>query len=594
MVYRSSLYPSLRAAITAWMAGGGTLVVDTDHIEILPFQTSDGVFLPGKQYRLETDGPRTVTYNGPNHYYFLRLYSNGGADISICGELTIDCQDKVGIGLWIDCSGVTGSARRALRISGGLKVKNVFMRTDPALNILGASCIKLSGGFASVHLDDVHAENSGRANGAGAAGSYGCNGIEIFGNGGNTANPLSVLVENWSVTNVYSQGDPTDPAYEDMDGLLIFQFQNGSDIVRAPIIRDGLAIECTGRAVKRFAPGMGGLTENIHVIRSKRGKASGSGDIAHQDGSGVIRNIEIHYSGDAHASPTTPIGLSLGTQKDNGGAVVENIRISDTTGVVLNTLIGLQYFQTDNVTRHWTIRNLRHDGSAKTLFLSATGGRYADCFVTIEDVDVALTTAVAQTDDPLSYLKVNARNFVNRSGTDVPVVCLLNGTQRAIAWGDWVGDASLRGFKRYVPVWRGHAGFSNGFRGAGGGCIEAPPYGTSEVFGRTPLGRIAVANGATCELPPFGSDQSQGGDYSVRFQRNDASTSPPFTIAAVAGGVGLALQTGAVPGGWDVRSTGAPSGAGSNIEIWKDSATQALRITNNSAVVAVIDVTFNP
>ena len=593
-VLYSSRYASLKAAILAWMAVGGTLVINQDHTETGTIVPGDGTFLLGQNYRLTTQGARTVTYNGSNVATLWRLYLAGQNELVFDGDLTINCQDKAATGFFLDGTGVSGTDRRDC-ILRGLRVRNCRMTVALATS-LGANGIVVRGGFDLLHMDNVRVDDITRQALSGSIGSYGSVGIQYFGDAATTSNAKRILVENFEVTNIKSEDTVNTAAFTDMDGVLIFQYKVGTDDVQAPIIRNGYLTECLGRGVKRYATAFGGETANLTLRRSQIGRFEGPQEVVHQDASGAIRDIEIIYSGTANNSTTSsiPIGLSLNTSLDNGGATVERVSIRDSTGVAKAAIINLFMSATDSFRRQFSFKNIKDTGTSVTFVRPGAIASVSDCFLNMENINVSLTSAVALTEDNMFYLKVVANGFVNR-GSNVPAVRNDAGAMKGLRWGDWWGDDGTIGVTRYFPVWRGNAAFSNGFRGPGGGCVDAPAYGECEVFGRTPLpSRTVTASGGVWEIAPFGSYQDKGGDYTVKINRRDVSTFPPFTLSTTFNSTALSVLTGTVPSGWDVRSGGSPSGSGTNIEVWKDSTTQGLRVTNYSASDAVLDLVFNP
>lgn len=588
----SSQFDSLSEALSAWMDAGGTLVINEDANLTAPFTTDDGAFLSGKDYVLTTLGPRTITYTGPATPSALRLYSVGGASVVISGQLTINGQSNAGTPFWIDCADVTGTARRRLSIDG-LSVINAHLKTASAV---GANGIRITGGFTDVSVTNWRVKDVTRDAGTGSPGSYGSTGLQIFGNAATTANAQRITVENFDVSNISTLDTPGSAAYVDGDGILIFQYKVGADVVSAPIIRNGTIREAFGRSIKRFATACGGVTEGITIYRSVQGRTGGPTEIAHQDGSGVIRDISIYLSGDANDEPGQIIGLSLGNNAlSSGVAFLQNINIYDTTGVAKSQYINAFNTLADSIPRGVEVDGLYDPtGSASYLFSGGAMGGTAKGSVTIKNANVSLSEAIAYTGDDIYFMQGVFSQVINRAA-DVPAMhSSFGGGLKARRWGDWVGDSSVVGFIPYAPVWRGNAAFTNGLRNIRGGCAEAPIYGNSEVFGKTPFSNVVIAAGATYEFPPIGSYQDKGGDYIVSIVRRDVSTFPAFILQTIFNSTALSVLIGAIPGTWSVLSSGAPSGGGTSIEVWKDSTTQALRVTNYSATEVVADIIFNP
>jgi hypothetical protein len=464
----TSQFVTLNAALAAWTVKGGRLVVDQDIVTSQTFGPGEGVLLPDKDYVLETLGRRTIAYDGPIAFEFLRLLqTEGRANLQIRGPLTIDCRGRASTGVWIDNQFVTGTDRRDV-IVDGLHVMNCKLHTNHAG---GANGIVFNGGAGQLVIRNWSVRDITRRAGAGQAGSYGTAGLVVFGHSTDTANPRRVLIEKFHVSAIATEDRPGTAAYSDGDGVLVFQYKVGDDDVEAPVIREGVIENAFGRAIKRYATAFGGLTEDITVIRSVQGVNTGSIDIAHQDGSGVIRDIRFIYSGAAHVTPTKPVGMSLGVRANPGHGAVENIRIEDTTGAVKGCLVQLYYNLADPAPRHYAIRNVTDTGKAECIFLPGALGATGRVSIALEDIDCELTKAVCLTDDHIVNLTVTGTRLVNR-GPDVPVVRTVTGrnVMKPDRWGSWRGDATLRGFTRYSGRGIGSPNFSNGFSGPGSGA----------------------------------------------------------------------------------------------------------------------------
>lgn len=301
-VIRVSRAPSFEAAVRQWAQGGGTLVIDRDVTLRAPVTM---LARPGLSYRLTTEGEATIAYAGPRFHWALCLYSEGGNPFVIDGALTIDGRDRVSMPLFVRFETVRGGARRNFSVSG-LTCRNARMvqgRSSidgSATNSYGATGMAFSGGFDRLTLRNVRVERATRARGAGRPGSQGCVGIGVSGSLDDTRSAKHVLIEDFTVDTVDSDDPPGTPERGDMDGVLIFQGPERSGT--RPIIQRGLIRNAAGRAIKVFAPGGGGVTRDLRIERSIPGSPqNGSVDIAHQHGDGLIENIEIIYSGRAHA-----------------------------------------------------------------------------------------------------------------------------------------------------------------------------------------------------------------------------------------------------------------------------------------------------
>lgn len=440
---QSSDFPSLKAAIIAWMSRGGTLVISRDHVEREPITTEEGVFQRGKRYRLETDGARTVTYDGPDVPVFWRWYSETASDLFVAGNLTIDCLNKAGVGLLVD-SWARFRERGVCEISG-LRVRNCKLRTG-AISAHGASGLTVLGGFSSVWLRNVHVRSVGRDDGSGQPGSFGSTGIQIFGRDGTTANAQQIRVEGCSVQDVGSDDPPSTARFTDMDGLLIFQFKHGTDTVTGPAVRDFMGRNCCGRGIKRYSTAFGGVTERFSIWQDRFPRHEGFQAVAHQDGSGVIRDGRIYLSDHANDQPSIPISMSLGAALDNRGGHIENITIQDTTGVDLAALVSLYRNVRDNHARSFTLANILHTGRSEQLLALGALGAYGPATITLRKIDTRIVSALARTDDALPQLRVKMSGVRNH-GAPVPYVRRLDGRLQVSDIGTWTRDEFSSGLQ---------------------------------------------------------------------------------------------------------------------------------------------------
>lgn len=583
----SSMHPDLTAAFTAWAAAGGTLVINKD------YPTEAATFFPilqaDKDYRLTTDKARKITYTGAQANYFLRIYNAARASFCFDGDLTINGQNLVSQGFWLQSDHIDGTDRRNCLITGKLTVTNVKQLAGQQ----EATGIKFSGGFDHLHLDGVRVINCTRA--AGIAGG-GCRGIGI---NGNTSTMKHCIVENFYIENVTTE-DVAVAVGAECDGLLIFR---GREIEGSQtIIYNGQFKQCLGRSVKHFHPAGGGIASYLKVFRSI--SIAGAIDLDFQHGDGIIENAEITYTGTAHGTVgtptvTTPISMATSTARvpgfPFGSVIVRNVRIMDDTGLGKRQVVGLSYAQNEASPHRIILEDIYDEGTAKVLFTPAARGRYQTVAMEINRVNVNLTKAVCETDDPLFFLQVKATAFVNRSGANVPVVAYntdVTITQRIIDWGDWEGDETVRGVHRYVGLWRGNALMTNGFRGKGGGVEDKPIYGKSEVSGTVKTGIIELAAGATWTGLAVGLHGANGGNYEFKIRRTDQHG---WGLYHCANGTSAITATNAFSvATLDVSQTGAPSGASTKLEIYKEVATQRLMAINNTAGPVFFAVIFNP
>lgn len=409
-VVRVSEFARIEDAFSAWVAVGGTLTIDRDATITVPVTAA---LRRGVTYAIVSHGPHTLTYIGPRFHWALCFYSTGANPLTISGPLTIDGGNRVCLPVFVRFEDVSGTDRRDCNIDG-LLVRNARMQPGTSTvdgsrtNSYGATGIALSGGFDRLVVRNIKIENVTRAAGAGLPGSQGCAGIAVTGDG--IRNPRHVLIEHFTIDNVDSDDPVSSPQRGDMDGVLVFQ---GPETTGSrPVVQHGSITNAAGRAVKMFAPGGGGLTEDLTIFRSRPGGANGSVDIAHQHGDGTVRNIRIRYAGDAHANGTTSIGFSSGTPRDPrfpfGPAVVEDITIEDRTGQAKSTLFGLQYnVPRDPHGRSFAARRVRDTGRTQYLFLPGGLGTHQVATASFTDIDVDLVTAVLASEDPTQSLRVS-------------------------------------------------------------------------------------------------------------------------------------------------------------------------------------------
>lgn len=410
----ASRFATLAAAVERWTETGGTLLIDRDFDLIEPITM---LARSGLSYRLTADRPRTLTYRGPRYHWALCVYSEGGNPFIIDGNLTIDGANLVAMPLFLRFEPVNGDQRRDFTVDGlTLKNARAVAGRSPfdgsATNAYGASGILFMGGFDRLHLNNVSVANVTRAVGAGVALSKGCLGIGVVALLPSTASAKHVLIENFSVSRVDSDDPPSSRNRTDMDGVLVFQSAE-RDGTR-PIIRHGVIREAAGRGVKIYAPGGGGITQDLKIYRSVPGNFYGSADINHQHGDGLVADITLFYSNRAHEMATTVVSMSAGNARPDGFAFstgeVRNIRIHDTTGRPKYALVGLQYNVTQDAReRSYRISDIIDEGRSRYLFLPGALGTDSLARITIDNCEVNLTEALMASEDPAHLLRVSLR-----------------------------------------------------------------------------------------------------------------------------------------------------------------------------------------
>jgi hypothetical protein len=432
---RSSAFRSLTDALSAWQRLGGTLIIDRDHVETRPLTV---ICERGLTYRLLTEGQRRISYAGPHTHWLFCMLGRGANPVEISGDLSFDGRNRCSMPLFLRFELVGGVDRRNMTLVG-IRAMNARMRAGRSqidgapTNAYGATALLVSGGIDRLHIHDVSVSTVGRDAGAGLPGSKGCIGIGVTGNLSGTQSPRHILIEDFSVSDINSDDRPSSPARSDMDGVLVFQTAEVAGT--RPIVRRGVIREAAGRGVKIFAPGGGGVTRDLNIYRSVVGKQDGAIDIAHQHGDGVIENIRIHYSGNAHATPTIPIGISSGYVRGRGFAfgdtVVRNIVIDDTTGQTKRAIFGLQYNERDATARHYRLSDITDNGSADYLLLPGALGTYGDADITLDRISVNLSRGLLATEDANVRLRINANTLTNRNPRSVPVRTYYDGSTAA-------------------------------------------------------------------------------------------------------------------------------------------------------------------
>ena len=449
-VLRSSTFDSFGDAVAHWSRSGGTLVVDADHVENRPVTM---LCVPGLAYRLTTDGPRTVAYSGPQYHWFFCIYSSGRNAFVIDGSLTLDGRDNCSMPFFARFEQVADD-RRDFSVDGltacNARMKRGISAVDGSrTNAYGATAMYFLGGFDHLTLRRVRARHVTREAGAGLSGSRGCVGIGVTNLAG-TRSARHIRIEEFEVAHVDSDDRPGAPERTDMDGVLVFQSAERSGT--RPVIQTGTIREAAGRAIKVFAPGGGGTTRDITIYRSVHGSTQGSNDVAHQHGDGTIEDITLHYSGEAHASPTTPVGMSAGHMRDPEfpfrPGVVRNLTIHDVTGRSKAAIVTLFSNLHDSEPRAYRLANIQDSGSAAHLLMPGGLGTFSDAVIEIDRIAVNLTVGLMATEDPNPHLRVFVRHLVNRNRRAVPFNVDYNGRAAPRLGGSLIADDTVRGVTR--------------------------------------------------------------------------------------------------------------------------------------------------
>ena len=589
------LFPSLTAAFAEWEGRGGDMVL-TDDMPNLPDRPYM-VAQHGKSYRLigQAGRRRKISFaGGPHSYWGIRVRFDEGVIASFEMEnIEIDGGNVCNMPFWAQADNRSG-VNRAPFVARNCTFRNARKVDGVSYD---AVCLAVNGGFSKVEWRDCEFIRSSCAPSVTVGGANGCRGFTIFGVLGTSRSAAEIIVDNCRIVDVYSDESPDSVNYLEQDGGIIFQSDVGT--IAAPLVTNirgengGM-----GRLLKIFAPFGGAVVRDVTEVLT-RPPTTESLRINLQNGDGQIRNYRATYAWTPTATPRAirPVSVAM-TAYDltRKVTVVEGIDITDTTGETKNCIVDIQTADT-STSRNWLIdiRNIRDSGMADCLYTPRSLGRYADAYVNVENVNCNLTgQCLAKTDDPLIYLKATYRKVHNRNATPAIPVRYLNGTVRVTQWGDHFAEM-CKGLVPYVPVWRQNAAFSPGCRGDGG-VLSVPPYGTSETYGRTPLGQFTIAAGATLTLPPFGSSTTAngGGDYVAAIRFINAGFAQ-LLFECTANTTTLTNMRPTNPtNGTALVSGGAATGVGTAVEVWKAAATQGLCITNQSASPRTVFVTFNP
>ncbi|KGB54102.1 hypothetical protein FG91_02351 [Sphingopyxis sp. LC81] len=597
----SSQFPTLADALATWAVRGGELIVDADYS--IPSPVSGDAALnvqlfANKEYVLSSRTERKITYAGAPSRTLMQILGADNAPLAVSG-ITFDGDNKTNKPLFIDYTGVTGTRRADLSVSG--KFVNAYGTTFGWGDI---AALKIVGGFDAVHIHDFMVENVGRAAGTTTPGDNGSQGVQLFGSG--ASNYRSAVIERGRISNLTTLDGADTANYADLDGILAFQeIESGA---RAPVIRNVELLQVPGRGIKMHAPNPGSLAENVTVTRSMKGVGKGmaggpghSIDIDFQHGDGVIRNITITYSGDAHYTKTVPIQITQVNARaaDNrlGPTIIDGVRIADTTnpsdGIKGALISVLDNTPAARETRSIRISNIYDEGKSETLIRTNKLGTNVRVDVELNQIECDVSVAATRTSDLTPYLFVKGRNIVNRNGTLRPVKVTIAGAISVLDWGDWEGDATIRGFARYTGGFRGMPAFTNGFRGAGGGVEAAPIYGKSEASGRVAPGLVSLINGATWTGPPVGQYDSTGGDYTFSIRLLGSRHHDYARWRTGPGGTTL-VPFGAIVGATIVKTDiGADTADAGKVVVWKHGASQLQKVSNHTGSTIRFIPVFN-
>ena len=438
-----------------WAKVGGTLIVDRDHSFGAPITA---ILLPGLAYRLKSEGSRVLNYIGPAYHWAFSLYSEGKTAVLIEGDLTIDGADRVCIPFYAKFDKVEGGLRRDFSVDGlrcrNARMAHVLSPIDGApINLYGACGMLFAGGFDHLHLRNVSVDNVTRAARAGTPFYQGSVGIGVVAKLNSTCSARHVTIEEFAVSHVDSEDPPGSEHRVDMDGVLVFQSEekDGS----RPLIQSGIVREAAGRAVKIFAPGGGGVTRKIQIFRSVPSTIYGAVEIDHQHGDGVVADIDITYSGRAHLSPTTVIGMGSNSARRPGfpfaAGAIADIRIRDYTNAPKAFIASLYYSVADPSPRSFTLTNISDEGTARNLLLTGALGTYGSVRVTLDRINVDLKASLLMSDDPTQLLAITARNSVFSRGRAVIVKTRHDGAPAFADRDIFINaDASVTGLKEPV------------------------------------------------------------------------------------------------------------------------------------------------
>jgi hypothetical protein len=592
----ASLYSTLPTALAAWATNGGRLLMNRDWLDQL---TADlFVNLSGdKVYFLDCDRQRTVRFTNSTHATFgIRLYASGPATLIVSPNLTVDGNFKTTMPFWVNFEALTNPAHgRNAQIGGTYKNAR---KPAPAggISVVG---LKIDGGFAHLRVHDFDISNVNRAAGSGDPGSQGSIGLGL------SVWPKSVTIRDFRIDTVDCEDAAGSAGRFDMDGINLFNraLEFGVPNPEPDVIERFSIINAGGRAIKRFSPHGGGVTEKGTVIRNIHGTTSGSTDIDHQDGDGTIQDIVYRYSGNANAAPTTPFNFGTSHARAAGHefkpAVAERITIHDSTGVAKFQICGTSYAAGGTPRRQFRFENITDHGTAQLWSRPSALGSYGEVTVHMEQIDVNLTSCLWQTDDTMANMRVFARSFTNRGATIPYARTLTSGAEMQFNWGYAHGE-NIRGVWRDTGVERQNGAYRCGFSGPGGGVESGPPpFGAwRRLSGRVDPGVVTIAAGAVFEGPgsgllDAGLGVNNGGNYTWRIEFPERggfaegwTTCNNATLNIITGATGTSDPV-------TFLNTGAP-GTSSTIEVYKNGVSGGLYVRNGLGGPIHIRIVLNP
>lgn len=545
--FRTSLYPSLNVAVAAWVAAGGTLLIDSDHTITTPIF---GVLETGKTYRITSDKRRTVTYAGTaTGDAMFRFYLAAGRTCPVEIEGSINWNaNGLACSPFMLLSDVLAGDRANVTLRGKHTFRNGRSLVGSGYEAMG---LCLSGGFDDIDIEGFEIRDIAAPVGATIGGSRGCRGLVIAGELGTTKGAATVRVGQHKIINIQNLETIGGPDRVEMDGTLIFQPSEGAR--SAPIVEKGYYENCLVRAIKIFAPFGGGAIRDIEDVLTMMPGTGGSVRVNQQHGSGTIMGYRGRYTAGAAGQTILPIGQAVTGYALAARTVhISDVDIDDATGTTQPCLIDLRRNATSSVTPYEAvIDNVKSSGLYECLSLVGELGTYVDARVALRAVDCRLSQALIKTDSAQFYLKMTLDGVTNRSGSTVPGAVLLSGTMRATDWGDIAAIGRVSGIARYVGAYRTVFGWTNGARGIDGGVEAEPAYGKCDPVGRVAFKARPVANNASTTYPALGRYDPTGGDctFQVRVGTRFAyfmTAANSQTLTSIANN-GIILTNGGIP-----------------------------------------------